>query len=197
VTDDTRRILAVAAGVLVVDGATKLLTVTRLEDAPVDLGWVVLRSARNTGISFSIGAGSSPLLVTGVTLLATIAIVVLAARGAIHPPLAAGLLVGGGLGNLIDRIGDGAVVDMVDLGWFPVFNAADVALNVGVAVVLVWGLVHGDPEARPDEDTAPSSPLDTTAGVAPVDPAGSATDDDSDRADDAGPPTERADAGET
>ena len=164
----TLTVLGVAALVIALDALTKLLTVTRLEDQPLDLGWVVLRSGRNTGISFSLGADLAPWIVTAGTGAAVLLIVVLALRGSVHPPSAAGLLVGGGLGNWLDRLGDGAVVDMVDLGWFPVFNLADVALNVGVALVLIDGLLHGDPRdhgaaAGPEDDAAADGAGATTS----------------------------------
>lgn len=160
----TLTVLGVAAVVLALDALTKLLTVTRLEGQPLDLGWVVLRSGRNTGISFSLGADLAPWVVVAGTGAAVLLIIVLALRGTVHPPSAAGLLVGGGLGNWLDRLGDGAVVDMVDLGWFPVFNLADVALNLGVVLVLLDGLLHGDerdtadePHDGPDDDAAPAT----------------------------------------
>lgn len=180
----TLTVLGVAAVVVALDALTKLLTVTRLEDQPLDLGWVVLRSGRNTGISFSLGADLAPWIVMAGTGAAVLLIIVLALRGTVHPASAAGLLVGGGLGNWLDRLGDGAVVDMVDLGWFPVFNLADVALNLGVVLVLLDGLLHGDPAEDADAGDAPAEedPAgDTHTGDGPPD-------DDAARAAASGPP---------
>jgi len=63
------------------------------------------------------------------------------------PALAAGLIVAGALGNLIDRLfrGDawlrGAVVDFIDLQWFPVFNLADSAISVGAAIMVISSML--------------------------------------------------------
>ncbi len=59
--------------------------------------------------------------------------------------IAAGLLVGGALGNLIDRILRGHVVDFFDLGFWPVFNVADIAVVAGCAVLFL--LVYRYPDA--------------------------------------------------
>ena len=68
--------------------------------------------------------------------------------------VAAGLVAGGALGNLIDRIfrGDrilhGSVVDFIDFQWFPIFNVADMAIDIGGALFVLWTLVRA-PRARP------------------------------------------------
>jgi len=63
-------------------------------------------------------------------------------------PLAAALILGGALGNVIDRIRFGAVVDFVDVhaaGWhFPAFNVADSAISVGVALLILQQLLFGE-----------------------------------------------------
>ncbi|MDD4628271.1 MAG: signal peptidase II [Candidatus Peribacteraceae bacterium] len=51
-----------------------------------------------------------------------------------------GLIVGGGLANILDRIGDGTVTDFIQVGSFPVFNIADCCITVGV-VLLLWGMI--------------------------------------------------------
>jgi len=55
--------------------------------------------------------------------------------------LGLGILLGGALGNLIDRVRLGAVVDFIDVPWWPTFNFADVAVVVGVALV-VWAVLR-------------------------------------------------------
>ena len=60
--------------------------------------------------------------------------------------VAAGLIAGGAIGNLADRVfrGDrvlrGAVIDFIDLQWFPIFNVADMAIDIGGALFVLWGL---------------------------------------------------------
>ena len=150
-------VLAVTAATIVADLGTKVWARSALDDGAVDLGWVALRLAENPGVAFSIGAGAPDGVVTAITLVAVLALAVMALRGALHPPAAAGLLLGGGLGNLLDRLGDGTVTDMIDLGWFPSFNVADIALNVGVALVLVVGLFLHPDEPADEHATGRSS----------------------------------------
>lgn len=53
------------------------------------------------------------------------------------------LIVGGAVGNLIDRIRDGGVVDFISVGWWPAFNIADSAISIGMAI-LIFTLVFGE-----------------------------------------------------
>lgn len=150
-------ILSVAALTIVADLGTKAWARAALADGAVDLGWVSLRLAENPGVAFSLGADAPVWIVSVVTTGAVVVLAVMAARGTLEPPAAAGLLLGGGLGNLIDRLQDGTVTDMIDLGWFPSFNVADIALNVGVGLVLLWGLFLHD---HHDADDAEGAPVD-------------------------------------
>jgi signal peptidase II len=67
--------------------------------------------------------------------------------------VAAGLVIGGAAGNIIDRLfrGEGwlrgAVVDFIDLQWFPIFNLADAALTIGAVLILVSALLGNDRRA--------------------------------------------------
>lgn len=166
-TSHARRRLALATVVvLVLDLATKWWATTALADGPVDLGWITLRLSENPGIAFSLGASAPAWLITGLTVAATTLIAVMALRGSLRPALAAGLLLGGGLGNLLDRLAGGTVTDFLDLGWFPSFNVADVALNVGVALLLVAGFRAGDAdgEAQPTDATGHTDPTTAERG---------------------------------
>ncbi len=137
----------VAVAVVVVDQLTKWWAIEALSDGPVEvIGSLQLRLVRNEASAFSIGGGSAwgPF----VTLAALVIIVGLvwflrSASGRL-PADAAGLVIGGAVGNLIDRAArsdrgfmGGGVVDFVDLGWWPVFNVADAAVVVGVILLLV------------------------------------------------------------
>lgn len=75
----------------------------------------------------------SPRLVAAV-------VAVLAVRGALGSPLPAGLVVGGALANVVDRLVGGSVVDVFDLGWWPTFNVADVCITVeaGLLAFSAW-----------------------------------------------------------
>jgi signal peptidase II len=153
-------VLAVAVLTIAVDLGTKAWARAALADGAVDLGWVSLRLAENPGVAFSLGANAPVWVVSSVTTLAVVALAIMAMRGTLHPPAAAGLLLGGGLGNLIDRLQDGTVTDMIDFGWFPSFNVADIALNVGVGLVLLWGLFLHD---ATDDDHAATDHEDSAA----------------------------------
>ncbi|MGH2693579.1 MAG: signal peptidase II [Actinomycetota bacterium] len=138
-------LLATAAAVLVLDQATKELALRELADRPVELidGVLSLRLTFNPGGAFGLLPG-----LPGFFLIATvvvIATVLLWARGLEDGRWAIplGLILGGGLGNLYDRLFrefDGRVVDFVDLAFWPVFNGADAAITVGVLLVLIFGV---------------------------------------------------------
>jgi signal peptidase II len=76
-------------------------------------------------------------------------VVFFARSGARHPvlPMALGLLIGGSLSNLIDRIRLGHVTDFLDLQWWPAFNLADSFIVIGVAVLFLT-LLASDREPR-------------------------------------------------
>src|SRR5204862_2090015 len=98
--------------------------------------------------------GIGPLI--GVVALVVIIALGLAVRRVdrMVTAVAAGLIVGGAIGNLTDRLfrGDGwlhgAVVDFVDLQWFPIFNVADSAINTGGILFVLWALL-GQHEGAP------------------------------------------------
>ena len=66
-------------------------------------------------------------------------LVYFARSGARHPviPAALGLLIGGSISNLVDRVRLGHVTDFIDFGWWPAFNLADSFIVIGVAILLV------------------------------------------------------------
>ncbi|HEV3400796.1 MAG TPA: signal peptidase II [Acidimicrobiales bacterium] len=130
--------------VVVADQLTKAWALAALEDGPLRLiGPVRLALTYNSAAAFGLGGGFVPFLAVGALVL----VIVLVARGDVtRGPLlaaAAGLVVGGAFGNLADRVFRspgllrGAVVDFVDLRWWPVFNLADAAITCG-CVALVW-----------------------------------------------------------
>ncbi|MGH9118410.1 MAG: signal peptidase II [Acidimicrobiales bacterium] len=144
-----------AAVTLLVDQVTKWWALQALADGPVDLIWTLrLRLTFNTGISFSLGAGRGGL----VALLAVAVVAGMIWFGrSISSPLGAaalGLVLGGAVGNLADRVFrsddgllSGAVVDFIDLQWWPVFNLADMAIVVGAILLLLVSMREPRPEA--------------------------------------------------
>jgi signal peptidase II len=132
----------VAAAVLAADQLTKAIAAAYLQDgASAQLlgDWVRLTLTRNTGSAF--GLVSSPSLLVAAGSVVCLAILAYAMCGGLEAAprrrLPLGLILGGSLGNLLDRIRTGAVVDFVDLRVWPVFNLADAAITVGVALLML------------------------------------------------------------
>ena len=134
-----RLALLVCAGVVLLDQAVKEVVraeVARGEEISV-LPFLEIANTRNRGIAFGLADGASPLLIaaTVAVVVAIFAFLISHLRGpAIW--LAGGLLVGGALGNLADRVRDGAVTDFIALPLWPTFNLADVAIVAGVLTLV-------------------------------------------------------------
>jgi len=134
---------AAAAGVAVIalDQLTKALVrggLERGESRDLILGFDLVH-VRNTGVAFGFLADGGALLLVG-TGLALVALIVffVANSGRPFAWLPTGLLLGGALGNLIDRTHQGNVTDFIKFPHFPAFNVADIAITFGViALVLV------------------------------------------------------------
>jgi signal peptidase II len=129
----------VLALVVAVDQVTKRLVRAGLspgDENPI-LPGVKLVHVRNKGIAFG-ALGGGGVVVVIVIALALCALVVYFARHSSRPLawLPTGLLIGGALGNIVDRLRDGAVTDFVKLPAWPAFNVADVAITFGVLSLL-------------------------------------------------------------
>lgn len=109
------------------------------------LGPLELTLAHNDGVAFGLAGGGGALLI-GLTLVALGFVVALFARNPTRPGIwpAVGLLAGGALGNLIDRVRSGAVTDYVDVLSWPPFNLADVAITLGVVVLALSYLAEAE-----------------------------------------------------
>lgn len=145
-----RLFLAVAAGWLLLDQLTKSWAEHSLTGAPVHVvGSLQLELTHNSGASFSMGSGFGPWIALGA--LGVVAALLWVGR-AVRTRLSAvalGMIVGGALGNVVDRAvrGDagflhGSVIDFIDLQWWPVFNIADVGVVCG-AILLVIATFRG------------------------------------------------------
>jgi signal peptidase II len=140
-------LLTVCAAAVVGDQLTKHVVRSDLQvDESVRvLGPLTIHRVQNSGIAFGLFA-SATAVVTVLTAVAVAWMVVFFARsGSRHPviPAALGLLIGGSLSNLVDRIRLGHVTDFLDLGWWPAFNLADSFICVGM-IVLLAALVFAD-----------------------------------------------------
>ena len=135
-----RRAGLVVAAVLALDQATKALVVADLDrgDRRDLFAGIDLVHVRNTGIAFGLFDGGGTVL-TVITLGALALLLAYFARHAARPFLwlPTGLLLGGALGNLLDRAREGAVIDFLDLPLWPAFNVADVAITTGVIALLL------------------------------------------------------------
>jgi signal peptidase II len=129
----TRAGLVVAA-VLVIDQVSKALVRHNIVPGERDevLPFLDLVNTRNEGIAFG-GLGGSPIVIA-LVIAALIGIIVVFAMNATRrwAWLSAGLLLGGAIGNIIDRLREGAVTDFLKLPHWPQFNVADIAVTLGV-----------------------------------------------------------------
>ena len=134
----------VAVVVLAADQVTKTWAVHRLSHGPVHVVWKLdFQLTYNTGSAFSFAQGWAPVL-AGVAVVAVVALLAAVRRvRSTSLTVAMGLVVGGALGNLTDRVvrpHGGAVVDFVALHFWPTFNVADASIVVGAlaAALLLW-----------------------------------------------------------
>lgn len=137
--------LLVAAAVVLVDQLTKWWALEALDDGGIDLVWTLrFRLVTNTGAAFSLVQDWGPLV--GLLAVVIVALLLWTGRSVATRTGAVGLgmVLGGALGNLLDRAfrsGDGflsgAVIDFIDLQWWPVFNVADMGVVVGAALLLL------------------------------------------------------------
>jgi signal peptidase II len=139
---------------MVVDQATKQLAVASIDPGhPRQIIFGIdLTNVRNHGVAFGLLGGGGDFVV--IITIATIAfLLVYFAFHATRPGLwlVVGLVVGGALGNLADRVRIGAAIDFIDPPLWPAFNLADVAIVGGVAWLALMLL---SPEPQPEHDAA-------------------------------------------
>jgi signal peptidase II len=129
---------ALAAIVVALDQVAKAMVEANLATGEqVDvLGPLELTLSHNRGVAFGLASGGGPVLIL-FTIAALALVGFLFARDPARPGMwvAVGLLIGGALGNLADRVTEGAVTDYVDFLAWPPFNLADVAIVVGVVLL--------------------------------------------------------------
>ena len=140
------RALATLAVVLALDQSTKQVAVASLERGEsVNVFFALdLTNTRNRGVAFGALEGSGAV----VAVLIAVALVLLIAYFAVHAGrawlwLPVGMLLGGAIGNLVDRAREGAVIDFIDPIAWPAFNLADTAIVIGVLALLY--VVEGPP----------------------------------------------------
>ncbi|WP_114857343.1 signal peptidase II [Azospirillum brasilense] len=141
----------VGAAVLILDQLTKWVALKHLLDPPrlIEVApFLNFVLGFNTGVSFGLLENDSvygPWLLSGAALLVVAILVVWAARSDSRAEAASfGAIAGGAVGNVVDRLRQGAVTDFIDLhafGWhWPTFNVADIGITGGVGLMLISGL---------------------------------------------------------
>lgn len=140
-----RTVLVTALGVLVVDAVSKAWARRALTRPVHVLGPLWLRLQYNTGISFSLNQSGPFVTTVGTALIALVLLVAAMRARSGAPAVGFGLLLGGGVANVVDRVmaTPHRVTDFIALGSFPVFNGADVAVTCGFVVLIVVAL-RGD-----------------------------------------------------
>ncbi len=146
------RAALVAVVVLALDQLAKHTIASGIDAGEVKkfLPGINLVHVRNTGVAFSIFSGGGTLVLV-FTLAALALLVGYFARHPDRPYLwiPTGMLVGGAVGNLIDRIANGAVTDFIKLPHWPAFNVADMSITFGV-LALLW-VLEGPRQHRASE----------------------------------------------
>ena len=144
----TRWVIGAIAAIVAIDQLTKIWAVAALSDGPTHVigDTVELELTRNGGGAFSRFQGMTPVLAVAAIVVTFLLARVL--RGTTDRVLvvALTLVLGGALGNLVDRfvrapgILRGHVVDFVSVGWWPVFNVADSCITIGAVLLIVRSL---------------------------------------------------------
>lgn len=114
---------------------------------------------QNTHGAFGLFGDSAPLLIVMAIIVLGVFWIAFrdAARSSLLVRIAFGAIVGGAIGNIVDRLHYHFVVDFIDLHWWPVFNIADSCISVGV-VVLVLASLRRDMRARATSSPPPPAP---------------------------------------
>ncbi|MEX2212044.1 MAG: signal peptidase II [Gaiellaceae bacterium] len=143
---------AVVISAVAADQATKQIVAGQLAlgDEVAVLGPFSIHHVQNSGIAFGLFASATSIVIflTGLAVLWMLAF--FARSGARHPvlPVGLGLVVGGSLSNLVDRVRLGHVTDFLDVGVWPAFNLADSFIVVGVVILAAMLLAVDRPGRR-------------------------------------------------
>jgi signal peptidase II len=130
----------VALAAIIADQVTKHIVSSQLslDDEIEIVGPFSIHHVQNSGIAFGLFPDATAAVIAVTTVAVVWMLVFFARGGARHPvlPVALGLLIGGSVSNLADRVRLGHVTDFLDLRYWPAFNLADVCIVVGVMLLL-------------------------------------------------------------
>lgn len=137
--------VGLAAAVVLVDLLTKRWASIELVSEPLVIipGFLELSYTENPGAAFSLFQNAGPFLGAAAIAVTTGLLMSLRRERPLLETAAFGLIIGGALGNLIDRIFrgegvlDGYVIDWVNLWWIPTFNMADMSITIAVGLLLI------------------------------------------------------------
>jgi signal peptidase II len=146
-------LVAVALAAVGADQLTKAVVASRLalyDEAHV-IGPLWIHHVQNSGIAFGLFASATSLVILLTGAAVAWMLYFFARSGSRHPvlPVALGLVIGGSLSNLVDRVRLGHVTDFLDLKFWPAFNLADTFIVVGVAILLLTLLASDRKASRP------------------------------------------------
>lgn len=145
--------VGISAGVFVLDQWVKRLVEDAMylgESIPVVSGIFYLTYIKNSGGAFGILQGSQLVLLIGSAIaVAVVLFLLLSSPPSRLTTAGCGLILGGALGNLYDRLTAGSVTDYLDFRVWPIFNVADVAIVTGVIALLLATL---QPEKNPGSE---------------------------------------------
>jgi signal peptidase II len=144
---------AVAVASVGADQLTKAIVSSQLglNDSVHVIGPLWIRHVQNSGIAFGLFASATSFVIVLTAGAVAWMLYFFARSGSRHPvlPVALGLVIGGSVSNLIDRVRLGHVTDFLDLKFWPAFNLADSFIVVGVAILLLALVVTDRNSARP------------------------------------------------
>ena len=150
------------AAIVAVDQLTKYLAAANLAGRTITLipGWLQLHYITNDGMALSLLRGARWLFVVMTVVYLAIVILVVAKKWLKKKPelWCVAAITGGAIGNLIDRISSGLVIDMICIPWFSTFNVADLFITFGALILVVYifvkdkELLVDKPKAQPEEN---------------------------------------------
>jgi signal peptidase II len=144
-------LLSTLPAVLVVDQLTKLFIKSNFQlwQSWPQEGFLRLTYVTNTGTAFGLLQNQTLFLILASFIAVGFLVYFYRTHAVVRPllRLSIGLQLGGAFGNLIDRVTVGAVVDFIDVGWWPIFNIADSSIVVGMTILIITLLFFdNDPE---------------------------------------------------
>lgn len=153
--------LGLALAILVLDQGLKAVVEGSMrpgESVPLVPGFLSITYIRNAGAAFGILSGSQPVLLVGSVVAVVVVLwMLLAGEPSRLATVGCGLILGGAAGNLLDRLSAGEVTDYIHFSFWYVFNVADAAITVGVAILLLSTVQPGRDDQPPAVSDRPQT----------------------------------------